>query len=334
MKKLLTVLLLGACTSLASSANAGFSFQDHHGEYIDVLLDGKIVGRYMDAHDNSTKERRLETYKPYLHVFDAEGKQPITNGFEPKGAYPHHRGIFIGWMKIHYNGKTYDRWHMDTGKPVQGEIVVEKLENQKADADSATFTSVNDWNDEAGKPILTEERTMTFRRAAAPARLTIDFTSKLTATGDLTLDGDPEHAGVHFRPRNDIDPSKTSYVFPADDPKPHKDTDYPWVGETFTYKDGKTYSVVEMSSPTNPKGARWSAYRDYGRMGAFIKHEMKAGETLALKYRFLIADGEMPSAEAVEKSYNDFTGESNVAPKVTVMPAEKPAPAKPKAPAK
>ena len=31
----------------------------------------------MDGHDTSTKEKRLETYKPYLHVFDAESEERV-----------------------------------------------------------------------------------------------------------------------------------------------------------------------------------------------------------------------------------------------------------------
>ncbi|HWE00798.1 MAG TPA: DUF6807 family protein [Tepidisphaeraceae bacterium] len=347
MLKIVSACIVLVCVTfcgVASAADAGFSFEDHPGQYLDVLLDGKIVGRYMDAYDISTPERRTETFKPYLHVFDAEGKEPITNGFSPKGEFPHHRGIFIGFRKITFNGKEYDRWHMhDSNGPVDpktkkkgatlGEIVHLKLENQRADADMATFTSVTAWNDENAKPFLTEERTMTFRRAPAPARITIDFTSKLMPKGDCALDGDPEHAGVQYRPTNDIDKSKTLYVFPAEHPNAHKDLDYPWVGETYTLKNGKTYSVVEMSHPDDPKGTKWSAYRDYGRFGAFAAHEIKSGEALTLKYRFLIADGEMPPADVIEKSFNQFTGESNATPQLTVMPAEHSAPAKPKTPA-
>lgn len=334
---LLGCLLLGAP---AFAASAGFSFDDRAGEYLDVLLDGKIVARYMDAHDVSTKERRMETYKPYLHVFDAEGKEPITKG--PGGEYTHHRGIFIGWRMITFDGKKYDRWHMigltdkkDPEKSTKpGDIVHEKFLEQKADADSATFTSLTHWDSDPGAPpLLVEERTFTFHRAPAPARLTIDFTSKLTAAnGDVMLDGDPEHAGIHYRPSDEVDREKTLYVIPAENPHPHKDVDYPWVGETYTLKNGKTYSVVEMIHPSDPKEEHWSAYRNYGRFGAFFKQEVKSGQSLELKYRFLIADGEMPPIEQIEKSYDEFAGTSNPTPKVTVMPAEKSAPAKPKTP--
>lgn len=327
MRQLLP-LLLGLFISATALAD-GFTLEDHKGEYLDVLLDNRVAARYMYAHDNSSPQRRLETYKPYLHVFDADGKEPITKG--PGGEYTHHRGIFIGWMKISFNGKIYDRWHMDTGKPVQGEIVHQQFTNAKAGPTSATFTSITTWNDENGKPILGEERTMAFQRGGDAGRLIIDFTSRLTAAGDLTLDGDPEHAGVHFRPSDDVDRSKTVYYYPKLHPNPHKDVDYPWAGETFTLKNGKTYSVIEMAHPSDPTGEHWSAYRNYGRMGAFFKHAMKAGEAIEVKYRFLIADGDFPREDLVKEVYDGFTGETHPAFSITRRPAEQSAPAQPKA---
>ena len=156
----------------------------------------------MYAYNKSSKEKLLETYKPYLHVFDAEGKAPITKGVG--GQFTHHRGIFIGWNKISYNGKSYDRWHM-----IGGEQVHHKFLTQEADATHATITSQINWNDEKGAPFITEERTMTFRKAAAPVYVEVDFSSKITPVGDVKLDGDPEHAGIHFRPANEVDTKKT-----------------------------------------------------------------------------------------------------------------------------
>ena len=146
-----------------------------------------------------------------------------------------------------------------------GEQVHQKFAEQKAGAGEAKFTSVVHWNDEAGKEFIVEERTFTFRAAPAPGYALIDFSSKLSAPrGDVKLDGDPEHAGIHFRPVDDLDKKVTSYVFPSEKPSPHKDTDYPWAGGVFGIA-GKTYSIVEMSSPKNPSGTRWSAYREIGR---------------------------------------------------------------------
>ena len=86
----------------------------------------------------------------------------------------------------------------------------------------------------------------------------------------MKLDGDPEHAGIHYRPSDDLDRAKTTYIYPKEKRSLTSDLDYPWVGETFTLKaSGKQYSVVEMNHSTNPKGTKWSAYRNYGRFGGF-----------------------------------------------------------------
>ncbi|MDB5299120.1 MAG: hypothetical protein JWO87_783 [Phycisphaerales bacterium] len=305
---------------------SGFSLKDTAGEHLDVLLDGKVVARYMYAHDTSTPARQQETYKPYLHVFDAEGKAPITQGASGK-LFPHHRGIFIGFMKIGLNGKTYDRWHMKGG-----DIVHQKFLEKRAGPGQASFTSLTHWEDESGKPIIAEERILTFRQGPAPFRLLIDCTSKLYApAGDVRLDGDPEHSGVQYRPAGETDPKQTVYFFPVANPDAHKDLDYPWVGESYTLV-GKRYSVVDINHPENPKGTRYSAYRDYGRFGAFPKASIPAGESLILRYRFLIADGEMPSAEVIQKSADQFTSARmpSETPKVTSKPAEVPKPAEPK----
>ncbi len=291
----------------------GFTISDEAGKQLDVLRDGKIVARYIYAFD---AKNLPETYKPYLHVFDAEGKAPITKG--PGGLFPHHRGIFVGWNKITVNGKNYDRWHMTGGQQVH-----QKFLGQTSDAEKAEIVSLVHWNDEAGKPIVEEERRFLFRRAPAPFYALIDVRSTLKApAGDVDLNGDPEHAGVHFRPANELDTAKTTYVFPRENANAHKDTDYPWVGLTYSL-NSKTYSVVEMSAPANPKGARWSAYRDYGRFGASFTAKIKAGESLAIAHRFAIAEGEMPSVETIQMVYNEFAGTTEPAPKLSVVPAER-----------
>jgi hypothetical protein len=315
---MMAALVLGWVAG-GARAEAGFTIADKAGEHLDVLLDGKLIARYMYAHDASTKEKRLETYKPYLHVFDAEGKEPITQGAGGK-QFPHHRGIYIGWQKLGFGGKRYNFWEM-----ASGDIVHEKFTQQKADADSATFTSLTKWvPDKSDKPVVEEERTISVRRGAAPLRLVIDFASKLKApNGDVELDGDPEHGGVQYRPHGDIVANDTVYLFPGDTADAKKDVDYPWVGERYSLH-GKTYGIVQVNHPDNPKGTRWSAYRDYGRFGAFPKASLKNGESLTLKYRFLIADGDLPAADVIQKSADEFTGASTptVAPKTTLKPAD------------
>lgn len=321
------VCFVGFCNAIPIPAtaadSAGFSLNDVAGDHLDVLLDGRIVARYMYAHDTSTPARQHDTYKPYLHVFDAEGKAPITKG--PGGQFTHHRGIFIGWMKMKFEDKTYDRWHMKGG-----DIVHQKFVAREASSDHASFTSVTHWQDASGEPFVVEERTMSFGRTPAPGRVIIDFHTRLTAPrGDVTLDGDPEHAGVQYRPANEIDPAATTYLFPKERPECHKEFDYPWVGETYAL-GGKTYSVIDINPPTNPKKTRFSAYRDYGRFGAFPVATIKKGESQKLDYRFVVFDGEMPPVALIQKLWDEFAQvkEASPVPKVTMVPAERAAPKK------
>src|SRR5205823_6470869 len=99
------------------------------------------------------------------------------------------------------------------------------------------------------------------------------------------------------------------------------------VGMSYTL-GGKKYSIAEISHPENPKGTKWSAYRDYGRFGAFPKAALKSGETRAFKYRFIIADGEMLPAEAIQKSSDEFAGATTptTTPKTTAKLSEQPKP--------
>ena len=301
---ILAVVGLGLGT--AQAADGGFALQDKPGECLDVTLGGKTVARYMYAFDKSSPQRLGETYKPYLHVFDAEGKAPITKG--PGGQFTHHRGIFVGWNQLATGGKSYDTWHMPNSKQVH-----QKFLKQDASADQATVTSLVFWNDNDGKPLVEEERTMVFRRLPSGI-VAIDLTTRLKpARGDTRLDGDPEHAGVQFRPANEVVAAETTYVFPKEGAQPTKDLDYPWVGETYTLA-GKRYSVVDLNHPGNPKATKFSAYRDYGRFGAFFIKDVKADETLELKYRFLVFEGEMPAAAAIQKSWDEFAGAASPTP--------------------
>jgi hypothetical protein len=308
----ITLLLLAVVLpNLAAGAN--FRLKDTQGKHLDVLLNGNTVARYMYAYDKSTKDTLHETYKPYLHVYDPTGQRPITKG--AGGKYTHHRGIFIGWNKMQFQGQSYDRWHMKGGEQIH-----QRFLNQKAGKSGASFTSLVHWNDSEGKPILEEQRSMTFKSAPSPAYVFIEFSTQLKAVrGDIDLDGDPEHAGVQFRPANEVVIDETIYVFPQAQADPKKDRDYTWVGETFTL-DNRHFSVIHLNHPSNPKDTIYSAYRNYGRFGAFFKHNMKAGQILMLRYGFLIREGEMFDAATIQTQWDSFAGRTtpSAVPTLTV----------------
>ncbi|MHC4086053.1 MAG: DUF6807 family protein [Planctomycetota bacterium] len=295
-----------------------FSWKDKPGEYLDLLFRGRKVTRYMYAYDTSTPQRIFETYKPLHHVFDAQGKKLLTNGPdgihpylkdsdkpEEKIRYPHHRGIFIGWNRLEFGGQRFDLWHMSGVSQVH-----QKFLEKTAGPVMARSSSLINWNDKDGKAMIAEQRQVTVYRQSEPTILLLDFQSELKAVrGDVFLDGDPEHAGMQYRAHNDVATGdkevKATYLFHEDGINPKKDMALPWAAMSCGL-NGRRYSVLHMNHPDNPKQTLYSAYRDYGRFGAFFKKKIGAGETLTLRYRILVVEGEMPKRGALAKKYLEF----------------------------
>ncbi|MHC4464474.1 MAG: DUF6807 family protein [Planctomycetota bacterium] len=300
-----------------------FSWRDKEGQYLDLLFNGRKVTRYIYAYDTSGKQRILETYKTFLHVFDAEGKNLLTNGpdglhpyMTNKILFPHHRGIFIGWNRLEFGGKRYDFWHMGEQGRVQKH---QKFLEQTAGPVLAKSKSLVHWDDKDGQTIITEVRETTVFRQSDPTVLLLEFRSALKAvSGDVFLDGDPEHAGFQYRPHDDVAKGgkdvKATYLFHKEGIKPKKDKDLPWVGMSYGL-GGRRYSVEHMNHPDNPKPVIYSAYRDYGRFGAFFKKEIGDGETLTLRYRIWVVEGEMPDRQELASKYSAFVD----GPKVEVV---------------
>lgn len=267
---------------------------------LDIQENGKLIGRYMYAHDTSTPEVRHATYKPYLHVIDPETGNPITKG--SGGQFTHHRGVYLGWNRLTTERGQFDFWHMNGCFQVH-----QHFSNQFIDKDKAGFTSQINWVDTKGKTVIQEWRTMAFPHSDLPNHLaTIDFSTKLVPTEDVELKGDPEHAGFQYRPANEVNKKATRYYFPKEGQDPRKDLDLPWVGEQYQVAEN-TYSVIHMNHPDNPKKTRYSAYRDYGRFGAFFTKALKQNEALEIQYRLIILKTTMPEKAAIQKLYKHWS---------------------------
>jgi len=276
-----------------------FSFDDKKGECLDIRVGGRMVARYMYAFDKSTAETLQDTYKPFLHVFTADARAPITKGVG--GQYTCQRGIFIGWRQVKAGGKTLNFWEMKGGQQVH-----QKFLNMTAGPNTAAFTSLVNWNGNEGQTVIEEERTCTFYKRPAPTLVCVDFVSKLKApSGDVTLDGDPEHGGIHYRPHDAVERAMTKYFFPTRDVDPKAAPDLPWVAETYTLS-ARRYTVIDFNHPDNPKDTVFSAFRDYGRIGAFFRHDIKQGGEITVRYRFWVMAGDMPALTDIDKETADF----------------------------
>ena len=302
MKLRTTLGLALAATLSLHAADKGWSFADTPGAR-DVLFDGKVVLRHMNAWDNSTPARRTETFKTYTHVFDFDGNKPITKG--TGGKFPHHRGCFIGWNKTIFEGVSYDFWHC----PKVERHHVKYLEDSKAGPDSAVLSSTTDWPTPEGKIVIHETQKIKATKPA-PGVLVLDFDFTLEApSGPVKLEGDVQHAGFHFRADNDVVEKETAYIMPEGAVKKGGDVweKTNWVVCQFT-TSGHRYAVAHFNDPKNATPLQYST-RAYARFGAYSKTEVKPDAPLKLRYRIIVTDAEkgaVPAAAEWQKQWDEF----------------------------
>ena len=250
---------------------------DGPGKAIDVTDGTRLVGRFIYGEGQ---------IKPYLHVVGNHGELLTNAGADRNGkgsgAFPHHRGIFIGW-KIESELGTDDLWHMTRGCKME----VAKVEEAGGPRDGEIVATIL-WK--SGKKtndsdlLMTERRVLAFSRAK-DNETQVDTTFTLTPARDLRLSGDLQHSGVHFRASNEVHgrAAETSYLT-APKGKTRGD-DLKWcllkfpIGTNF-------YSALQLNHPSNP--VEELSTRNYGRFGYFFKRALKKGEPLTLKYRFII----------------------------------------------
>lgn len=317
MKTLIPTVLCLVAGPLAVFAE-GFEWKDTEGKHTDLLFDGRKVARYQ--YERINEERREETYKPYHHVYDWEGKDFITKGHG--GQYSHHRGIYYGFSRCSYRdaaGKEItkqDTWHCQKAHQTH-----EKFVQQTATKDRAEQTVEIDWHGDDGTVFAREKRTLVFSFNDG-GDLVVDFHSVLVAVmNDVRVDGDPQHAGFQFRASNEVSTStkkQTYYIRPKTGKAAEGTTinwsakndteatrDLPWKGMSVVV-GGERYSVAYLDSPDNPKPARYSE-RDYGRFGSYFATDVTKEKPLVVNYRLVIRKGEYQPAE-IEGLSKEFAG--------------------------
>jgi hypothetical protein len=298
-----------------ASPTAQFAWKDTTGKHMDLMFGERPVLRYMyERVDNSTKERRSETFKVYHHMYDPAGERLVTKG--AGGLFPHHRGVFYGFNKISYDGKTADTWHCNNGESQTHE----KFLAEEAGPVLARHLLAIDWHGKDDAVFAKEQREITIYNTADGVLL--EFASRLKTTGgNVKLDGDPQHAGFQFRASQEV-PDKTAkqtyYLRPDGKGTPgqfrnwpgQKDhANLPWNALSFVIGDQR-YTCAYLDRASNPKESRFSE-RDYGRFGSYFEYELTPDKPLDLNYRLWLQNGEM-TVEGVNAKAKDFVAPPEV----------------------
>jgi len=302
-----SVTLEGTIKSGDKGTAEGFKWHDTAGDFSELRFGERPVLRYMyKALDESSPQARELTYKVFHHVFDPSGSRLVTKG--AGGKYTHHRGLFYGFNKTTYGeGKRVDIWHCtgDTHQSHEGFVTVEE------GPVVGRHRLAIDWHGVGKEVFAREQREMTVYNV--PGGMLIEFASVLrSANGKIKLDGDPQHAGFHFRADDEV-ASKTegqTYFLRPDGkgglgetrnwPGNKKHVNLPWDAMSFVLGD-KRYTAAYLDKPSNPKEARYSE-RPYGRFGSYFEYELDGSKELKVNYRICLQDGEMTGEEVAAKS--------------------------------
>jgi hypothetical protein len=296
----------------------GFSWHDTPGKTMDARYGNRLVLRYMyTTFDESTPEKRNETYKVYHHLYDPTGQTQVTGALAK--LYPHHRGIYYGFNKVTYGeGKKADVWHCTKGS----HQAHEKLLASEAGPVLARQRVEIAWYGDEKDVFAREERELTVYHV--PGGQLVEFASRLHSTaGKVHLDGDPQHAGFQFRASPEVSEKtakQTYYLRPDgagkpgetrnwDAKKPDEHANLPWNAMSFVIGDQR-YTAAYLDRPQNPKPARFSE-RDYGRFGSYFAHNVDEKTPLDVNYRLWLQTGEM-KGDAVTALSNAFVKPATV----------------------
>lgn len=274
------------------------------GTAVELLLAGKPVVRYeMPAYDATSEESRVRSYKPFHHVYDPLTGIRLTKG--DGGVFTHHRGLFFGYNTIsHGDGMKVrsDDWHCHGKARQEHREVVQQV----AGAVEGRQRVRIDWIGSDESKVLQETRELEV--VPVPGGTVIDFASRLESATPVRLEGDPQHAGVHFRASNEVAEStkgQTYYLRPGTKGVPGDFRNWPedkayvnaaWHAASFVV-GGQRYTVLRVNRPANPGEARMSE-RDYARFGSYFEYDLRRDKPLDVGYRWWIQPGELTLEEA------------------------------------
>jgi hypothetical protein len=317
-------------------SSQSFHWHDTPGEHDDLIFGNRAVLRYMyHPLDESSAYARMETFKPYHHVFDPTGEILLTKG--PGGLWPHHHGVFYGFREVTYDGdKKCDIWHCPAAFQQHSAFLASEagpvLGRQLLQIDWIAEPKLEKAakGDEPNQTFAKEQRELTAYNI--PGGTLIEFASRLTAVlPPLHLDGDPQHSGLHFRASEDVhalNNQQTYFLRPdgkgqftehegkgnqGDETrnwdaktKDPRTVNMPWDAMSFVV-DKKRYTLAYLDNQNNPKPSRGSE-REYGRIGSYFVADLTdTQKPLDVDYRLWIQSGEMTvdQCAALDADFDD-----------------------------
>jgi hypothetical protein len=275
---------------------------------------GETIFRYMTVKPKKTNLAASSAC--CFHPLNTPSGERLTD-IAP-GDHHHHRGVFLAWHTMDFRekadftslgpkGPTYgwnisraDFWGWGEFAPIQGRIIKNReVRLTKADDKEADLRIHNDWI--SNEWVMMTEHTSTKVREQDKVYV-IDLDYRLTPKLDMTLNH-TAFGGFCVRARNDGDSYYATNEGKVQLPDPHysvPELNWPseqWYDYTIKLDNGKTIGVGVIGHPDNPP-ATWHNPRYVWMINPCIVAaepvNVKAGETLRLRYRLVSHDGPTP----------------------------------------
>jgi len=293
---------------IAMPLPAQVKIADPHNGRIAVEIDGKPYTDFYLAPDGN---------KPYFYPLRTASGIIVTRHYpmeEVEGEthdHPHHRGLFFAHGSV--NGTDF--WATEPGSkdPHKGRMALNRVVKLQSGRKSGTIEVVFDGFDCAGKPLMTETRTITLY--SDPELRIIDYQISIESGQPLTF-GDTKEGTFGIRLATDLSEDRTGRMVNAEGAETEKNVwgkRSEWV-DYFGKVDGRPVGVAIMDSPSNPRHPTYWHSRAYGLFAAnpfgrraFLGEKapdgsfrLEPGQRLQFRYRVIIHSGDVKSAKIAE----------------------------------
>jgi hypothetical protein len=311
------VILAGCFVAGAWPAAAQVAFKNVDGDHISITINGEP---FSDFHIGKAYP------KPFLAPLRTASGLIVTRHFPQEMVegesrdHPHHRGLWIGYGDV--NGVNF--WENEPASKTSGEnpsvkglLTLKSLVELKPGKKAGTIQAVFEWAAPDKGVLLEEDRTMTFyaERDVRTFDVDVTFTAKTAVKFADTKEG-----FFAIRLADSMAGKNGGLMTNAEGGQTEKNVwgkKAEWVDYDGTV-DGQKVGIVIFNNPKNgAEPPRWHS-RDYGLFAVNpfgLKEfdpkaagqggmEMKAGDTLRLRYRVVIHPGDYPK-QKIEDLYKD-----------------------------
>ena len=324
MRCLCAIPILIPFFALMSQTDRAVGFQKSKKPNIELSKSDKKVTVKID--DELFTEYDFGNYKkPIFYPLNINSNVGLTRNHPMKKVkgeqpdHPHHKSV---WFSHQINGIMF--W----GET--GDVKHKKFVDYSPEAKAPTFTTQSEWIHK-GKTHLTDETKVTFYAGEGWRAMDFEFTWKATH-GDVLINDTKEGTfAVRVHPALRAKAHKASGI--AGDGRMVNSNGQTGAGiwgkpavwvDYYGKIDGKVYGVAIFDHPENLRHpTTWHA-RDYGLLAAnpfgihYFKGKekgageirIKDGESLTLKYRLVIHEGDHEQAK-IGKMYEKYAGKGN-----------------------